>query len=228
MRYSRTSRAFLSQKKLLGNIFPSVARLPLAIALLDILLPPRYDFTMQGRALWITGLPGSGKSTVADAVQQRHPDVVILRMDELRKVITPNPTYSDQEREVAYRSLVYLAKTLSGLGHDVIIDATGNLRRWRDLARELIPAFSEVYLRCSLETCAAREKQRTETHGAPRDIYEKGRAGWPVPGITAPYEEPLTPEVTIDAGKVSATEAAETISRLLLHTLQERQEKKER
>jgi adenylylsulfate kinase len=181
---------------------------------------------MQGRALWITGLPGSGKSTVADAVRQRHPDVVILRMDDLRKVITPNPTYSDQEREVAYRSLVYLAKTLSGLGHDVIIDATGSLRRWRDLARELIPAFAEVYLRCSLETCEAREKQRTATHGAPRDIYEKGRTGWPVPGITAPYEEPLAPEVTIDTAKVSADKAADTISRFLLRTAEEWQGKK--
>ena len=182
---------------------------------------------MQGRALWITGLPGSGKSTVAEAVQQRHPHIVILRMDELRKVITPNPTYSDQEREVAYRSLVYLAKTLSGLGHDVIIDATGNLRRWRDLARELIPAFTEIYLLCSVDTCAAREKKRTETHGAPRDIYEKGKAGWPVPGITAAYEEPLTPEMTIDTGKVSATEAAEAISRFLLRAAEQRQEKNE-
>jgi len=180
---------------------------------------------MQGRVLWITGLPGSGKSTVADLVKQLHPDVVILRMDELRKVVTPNPTYADQEREVAYRSLVYLAKTLSGLGHDVIIDATGNLRRWRDLARQLIPAFSEAYLRCSLETCAAREQQRTETHGAPRDIYEKGKAGWPVPGITAPYEEPLTPEVTIDTGTVSAAEAAAVLSRLLLGTAEEREMK---
>ncbi len=183
---------------------------------------------MQGRVIWITGLPGSGKSTVAEAVKQRLPDIVILRMDELRKVITPNPTYSNQEREVAYRSLVYLAKTLSGLGHDVIIDATGNLRRWRDLARDLIPAFAEVYLRCSLETCAAREKQRTETHGAPRDIYEKGRTGWPVPGVTAPYEKPLTPEVTIDTGTVSAAEAAETITAFLLHTAVQRREKNER
>jgi len=182
---------------------------------------------MQGRTLWITGLPGSGKSTVAEAVKQRLPGVFILRMDELRKVITPNPTYSAQEREVAYRCLVYLAKTLSGLGHDVIIDATGNRRKWRDLARELIPAFSEIYLRCSLETCAAREKQRTETHGAPRGIYEKGKEGWPVPGITAPYEEPLTPELTIDTGKVSAAEAAERITNFFLRSAEKQQEQSE-
>ena len=170
---------------------------------------------MQGRVLWITGLPGSGKSAVADAVKQQAPDIVILRMDELRKVITPNPAYSPEERDIAYRSLVYLAKTLAGLGHDVIIDATGNLRKWRELARELIPSFYEIYLRCPLDVCMAREQQRTDTRGAPENIYQKGRAGWPVPGFTAPYEEPLKPELTIDTRKVSAQEAAEAIRTIL-------------
>lgn len=170
---------------------------------------------MQGKVLWITGLPGSGKSTVADAVKQRCPDFIILRMDELRKIVTPVPSYSDDEREMVYRCLVYLAKTLSELGHDVIIDATGNLRKWRDLAREMIPSFAEVYLTCSLETCAEREKQRKDTHGAPRAIYEKGTAGWPVPGVNVPYEEPLNPDVTIDTEEFSAAEAADAISRIL-------------
>jgi len=167
---------------------------------------------MSGMVLWITGLPGSGKSTVADAVKQKHSDFIILRMDDLRKIVTPQPTYSETEREMAYRSLIYTAKILSQLGHDVLIDATGNLRQWRDLARETIPLFAEVYLECSLETCSQREEQRTETHGAPRGIYRKGLAGWPVPGVNAPYEEPLHPEVVIDAEKITAAEAAELIA----------------
>lgn len=166
---------------------------------------------MQGKVVWLTGLPGSGKSTVADAVKQLRPHIVILRMDELRKVVTPVPTYSEEEREMVYRCIVYLAAILSGLGHDVIIDATGNLRRWRDLARELIPSFAEVYLTCSLQVCEAREKQRKHTRGAPRNIYEKGAAGWPVPGISAPYEEPLSPELTIDTATSSADDAAALI-----------------
>lgn len=167
---------------------------------------------MQGKVIWITGLPGSGKSTVADAVRQLRPQVIILRMDELRKIVTPVPTYSEDEREMVYRCIVYLAKTLSDLCHDVIIDATGNLRRWRDLARELIPSFAEVYLACPLTVCEAREKQRKETHGAPVNIYEKGKTGWPVPGISAPYEEPLSPEMTIDMLRFSAAAAADMIS----------------
>jgi len=158
---------------------------------------------MSGIAIWITGLPGSGKSTVADALKKAHPEFVILRMDELRKIVTPDPTYSDSEREIVYRSLVYLAKTLTELGHNIIIDATGNLRRWRELARQLIPIYVEVYLRCPIEWCIEREKQRLEAHEAPKDIYKKGAAGWPVPGIVVPYEEPMNPEIVMDTDKTS-------------------------
>lgn len=108
---------------------------------------------MSGIAIWITGLPGSGKSTVANEVKKVHPEFIILRMDELRKIVTPEPTYSDAEREIVYRTIVYLAKKLTEHGHDVIIDATGNLRRWRELARQLIPRYAEVYLKCPIEIC---------------------------------------------------------------------------
>jgi adenylylsulfate kinase len=158
---------------------------------------------VSGIALWITGLPGSGKSTVADALKNTHPEFTILRMDELRKVVTPEPTYSDSEREIVYRALVFLAKKLTELGHHVAIDATGNLRRWRDLARGIIPKYIEVYLRCPLELCMKREKLRLERREAPKDIYKKGTEGWPVPGMVVPYEEPLSPEIVIDTDKTS-------------------------
>jgi adenylylsulfate kinase len=162
-------------------------------------------------ALWITGLPGSGKSTVADAFKKAHPEFIVLRMDELRKVVTPEPTYSDLEREIVYRALVFLAKKLTEIGHPVIIDATGNLRRWRDLARGLIPKFREVYIRCPLELCVERERKRLERHGAPKDIYKKGAGGSPVPGIVVPYEEPLNPEIIIDADKTSPEDSVARI-----------------
>ena len=170
---------------------------------------------MDGTVLWITGLPGSGKSTITEAVRRRHPGFIILRMDDLRKVVTPRPSYADAERDIVYRSLVYLAKILSSLGHDVIIDATGNLRQWRDLAREQIPSFAEVFLTCSLDLCRKREAERTETHGAPKDIYRKGREGWPVPGVSVPYEEPLAPEITIDTGTMPIEEGIALITAYL-------------
>ena len=158
---------------------------------------------MSGIALWITGLPGSGKSTVADALKKARPEYTILRMDELRKVVTPNPSYSESERELVYRSLIFFAQKLTDLGHDVIIDATGNLRKWRELARELIPRYAEVYLRCPIDLCREREKERLKTYDAPRDIYKKGAEGWPVPGIGVPYEEPANPEIQADTEKTS-------------------------
>src|SRR5512135_3306603 len=167
---------------------------------------------MGGIAVWITGLPGSGKSSIADALKERLSGFVVLRMDELRKIVTPRPSYSDEERDVVYRSLVFLTKELTVLGHDVIIDATGNLRRWRELARSLIPGYVEVYLKCPIDECRKRELQRRDTRGAPKDIYKKGGEGWPVPGVNAPYEEPVSPEIVMDAEKTSVEDAADKIS----------------
>lgn len=166
---------------------------------------------ITGRVFWITGMPGSGKSTIADEIKKEFPDFVIIRMDDLRKIVTPLPTYSDSERDMVYRSIVYIAKILSELGHNVIIDATGNLRIWRDLARRLIPDFYEIYLKCSLPVCIDRESSRRERYGAPEDIYKKGREGWPVPGLTAPYEEPLNPEITINTEKISVSESVKIV-----------------
>jgi adenylylsulfate kinase len=157
--------------------------------------------------LWITGLPGSGKSTVASAVKEKTPDSVMIRMDELRRIVTPQPTYSDSEREYVYRSLVYTAKTLYENGHTVIIDATGNRKAWRELARKLIASFIEVYLQCPIEICEKREGARIDTHAAPRKI---------VPGINVPYEESERPDITIiDTEKDSPADATEKIMNVL-------------
>lgn len=136
-------------------------------------------------------------------------------MDELRKLATPEPTYSEAERETIYRALIYTAKTLSSLGHDAAIDATGNLRRWRELARREIAPFAEVYLRCPLDVAIRREKKRMKRRGAPAGIYAKAKAGWPVPGVAAPYEEPLAPELVIDTDRTGIRESARLIDGLL-------------
>ena len=168
---------------------------------------------MHGLVLWITGLPGSGKSTIADAVKKARPNFALLRMDDLRKIVTPQPTYSEAERDIVYRSIVSSAKVLAELGHDVLIDATGNLRRWRDLAREIIPHYAEVYLKCPIETCQKRESLRKDTRSAPINIYKKAGEGWPVPGISAVYEVPLHPEIVIETDDTSVEDAVAIILR---------------
>ena len=165
--------------------------------------------------IWITGLPGSGKSTVASALKEEIPDSVILRMDELRKIVTPEPAYSDEEREHVYRALVYTAKTLHDLGHNVIIDATGNRKSWRQLARDLVPGYYEIYLKCPMALCMEREKTRLNTHAAPAGIYEKAKAGRPVPGVNVPYEEPDKAELIVYTAKESPEQAAVKIIEML-------------
>jgi len=170
---------------------------------------------MSGFTIWITGLPGSGKSALCDGLIEREPAMVLLRMDNLRKIATPAPSYSAEERDILYRSLVFMAKTLNDLGHEVIIDATANMRKWREAARGLIPAYAEVYLRCPLDTCREREQARRDARGAPRGIYEKAMGGWPVPGVSVPYEEPLGAELTLDTDRTSMEECVSETMKLI-------------
>jgi adenylylsulfate kinase len=155
-------------------------------------------------AIWITGLPASGKTVLARrTAAELHAageTVIVLELDEIRRVVTPSPTYSDTERDVVYRALVYMASALTASGIPVIIDATAHRRSWRALARELIPRFAEVQLVCPLGLCRERERVRAEGY-APRDIYARaGGRGSVVPGVDVPYEPALRPELTIDTG----------------------------
>lgn len=168
--------------------------------------------------LWITGLPGSGKSTILKelspllAAAGIHP--VVLSLDHLRHLITPAPTYSEQERDIVYRALAVMAQLLVTEGRrQVIIDATANRRAWRDLARQLIADFAEIHIHCPLETCRAREAMR---RGQPveKDLYRRAAAGTlpgAMPGVTATYEAPEDPELRVPSDRLSPRQAAERI-----------------
>lgn len=156
-------------------------------------------------AIWITGPPGSGKSTlargVAEGLAARGTAVRVLELDAIRKVLTPAPTYSAEERDVVYRALVHMATLLTEAGVPVIVDATAHRRAWRDLARAAIPRFAEVQLRCPPQLCRERERSRPPGH-APRGIYERaGRPGAMVPGVDVAYEEARAPELTVDTAR---------------------------
>ncbi|MBS7622454.1 adenylyl-sulfate kinase [Candidatus Bathyarchaeota archaeon] len=176
----------------------------------------------EGWAVWVTGLPGSGKSTTAnllrEALSKRGIQSQILSSDALRKSLTPKPTYTLQERDIVYRAITFITKILTDNGLNVIIDATGNMRRYRDVCRAQVNRFIEVYLKCPLEVCMEREESRKETFQAPRGIYLKARAGESrnVPGLGAPYEPPENPEVIADSQNQSPEEIVQLIVARLL------------
>jgi len=123
-------------------------------------------------AVWITGLPASGKSTLARALAEelagRGTRVCILESDALRKILTPAPTYEEEERDTFYGAVAHFAGILAAHGVPVVIDATGNRRAYRDRARGRIPNFLEVYVECPLPVCLSRD---------PKGIYRRGIEG---------------------------------------------------
>jgi len=166
----------------------------------------------EGWAVWLTGLPSSGKSTIAKALARRLEElsvrVQILETDELRKVLTPNPRYTEEERDFFYNAMVYIGTLLVKNGVNVIFDATANRRRYRDRARKQIRRFAEVYVKCPLKVCMERDV---------KGIYKaalEGRAKT-VPGLQAPYEEPLNPEVVVETDRMTVEECVERILREL-------------
>ena len=173
--------------------------------------------TKDGWCVWVTGLPGSGKSVVSEALltllNQEGIPAQLLSSDALRKVMAPKPSYSLQERGIVYATLVYIAELLTRNAVNVVIDATGNLRSYRDNARKQIPKFAEAYLECPLDVCMHREANRGRTYHAPKRIYTralKGKAPT-VPGVGQPYEPPLNPEITIDTTRHNPQQSAKQI-----------------
>lgn len=167
-------------------------------------------------AVWFTGLPGSGKTAVASRtaalLKKKDIDVKILQLDEIRRVLTPTPKYTDDERNIVYASLGYMAKLLTERGVNVFIDATANKRKYRDTARKIIPQFAEVFIRCPLEICMEREARRKAVF-SPKGIYKKAtKLGATVPGVNIPYEEPLNPEIIIDSDKMKPDESARKVA----------------
>lgn len=163
-------------------------------------------------AIWITGLPASGKSTIARALKPQLEasglTVEVLESDEVRRVLTPEATYARAERELFYRALALMGAKLVAHGVTVIFDATATKRAYRDFARMLIPRFIEVAVECPLETCMQRDYKGT---------YQRGQRGESstVPGLQEPYEAPLHPDLTVDTTKMLVNEAVQNIVALV-------------
>ncbi|MFQ5989529.1 MAG: adenylyl-sulfate kinase [Candidatus Methylomirabilales bacterium] len=166
-----------------------------------------------GFAVWITGLPASGKSTVATALARelstRGIDVAVLESDALRRIFTPDPRYSEEERDIFYGAMTHVGQLLTEHGVPVIFDATANRRAYRDRARQHIPRFVEVYVDCPLDVCMNRD---------PKGIYHKAQQGeaTTVPGLQSAYEPPENPEVRVRGDREAPEMAARRVVAILM------------
>jgi len=161
----------------------------------------------QGFAVWITGIPASGKSSITrelvGKLNERGVLPAVLESDTLRTILTPEPTYSPEERDRFYLQMAQLGEMLCQEGIPVIFDATANLREYRNHARSRISSFLEVLVECPLELCRKRD---------PKGIYAAADQGktLSVPGFQASFEPPLKPDVVVD-GRQDPRINAETI-----------------
>ena len=159
--------------------------------------------------LWFTGLSGSGKSTLANAVEmllfrkgfQTH----ILDGDNVRMGLNSDLGFSPDDRKENIRRISEVANLFSQAGTIVCTAFISPYRKSRKTAREIIGEdFVEVYVEAPLETCEARD---------PKGLYKKARSG-EIPnftGISAPYEVPRSPEITVNTGEYSVEECATRI-----------------
>jgi adenylyl-sulfate kinase len=166
-----------------------------------------------GCVVWLTGLPASGKSTVAALVERglraRGAKVEVLDGDSVRRSLSKGLGFSKEDRDTNIRRIAFVADVLARNGVCVIAAAISPYRATRDEARALIgDRFIEVYLKASPAECARRD---------PKGLYAKALRG-ELPRFTSvsdPYEEPLEPELVLDTERETPKESAERVLALL-------------
>lgn len=151
----------------------------------------------KGKVIWLTGLSGAGKSTIANALEVAlHGDgrrTYLLDGDNVRQGLNKDLGFTDAERVENIRRVAEVARLMMDAGLVVITAFISPFRREREMARDLIGAdnFLEVYVNTSLEVCESRD---------PKGLYKKARKGElpNLSGIGSPYEPPESPGVVVD------------------------------
>jgi adenylylsulfate kinase len=177
--------------------------------------PDRERLIQQkGVVIWFTGLSSSGKSTIARAVEERlfeggHLSYV-LDGDNIRHGLNKNLGFSPEDREENIRRIGEVAKLFADAGLITMTAFISPYRKDRDLNRGLLQEgeFIEVFVKVSLDVAEQRD---------PKGLYKKARNGEikEFTGISAPYEEPLNPELTLDTDKLTLTQCQDEVIRYL-------------
>lgn len=168
----------------------------------------------RGVVLWFTGLSGSGKSTVASAVEQRLNAMgrltYILDGDNVRHGLNGDLGFSDADRQENIRRVGHVSKLFWDANVITLVSFISPFRAERKLARDLVGAdFVEVFVDAPLELCEKRDV---------KGLYKKARAG-EIPaftGISSPYEAPENPEIWLKTGEESLEADVEKVLQFLL------------
>jgi adenylylsulfate kinase len=167
----------------------------------------------QGFTLWLTGLPRSGKSTVAGLVAGRLRSLGVERIevldgDVVREGLCKDLGFSRADRTENIRRIALVSKLLTRNGVAVVVAAISPYREDRELAREEIQSFVEVWAKASVDACAERDY---------KGLYEKARRGeiTNLTGVNDPYEEPEDADLVLDTENDSPEASAEQVMALL-------------
>ncbi|MDR4507062.1 MAG: adenylyl-sulfate kinase [Candidatus Brocadiaceae bacterium] len=171
----------------------------------------------KGVTIWLTGLSGSGKSTIAvelehALIENKH-QAYILDGDNIRHGLNKNLGFSPEDRAENIRRIGEVAKLFTDANIITITAFISPYREDRDNVRKLLEEgeFIEIYVTCPLDVCEKRDT---------KGLYKKARAGElkEFTGISAPYEEPTNPELTVDTSKMTVEES----TRAILNYLEEK------
>ena len=174
----------------------------------------------RGAVVWLTGLSGSGKSTIAQALERElfiramHP--YVLDGDNIRHGLNSNLGFAPEDRVENIRRVSEVAKLMADAGNVVITAFISPYRadrqRARSIAMEGNAEFIEVFVDAPLEVCEERD---------PKNLYKKARAGEirEFTGIDAPYESPVDPEIVVQTNQQSVEESVASILERLLPRL---------
>ncbi len=164
--------------------------------------------------VWFTGLSGSGKSTIANALEQRlnqlQKHTYLLDGDNIRLGLNKGLTFSDEDRVENIRRIGEVAKLFVDSGTIVLSAFISPFRKDREIVKELVEEdeFIEVYVDTPLAVCESRD---------PKGLYKKARAG-EIPnftGISSPYEAPLSADITIQTDSLDIDSSVEKIINFL-------------
>ena len=164
----------------------------------------------KGQVLWLTGLSGSGKSTIANALEKQlyaeGKKTYVLDGDNIRHGLNKDLGFTDKDRVENIRRVAEVAKLMCDAGLIVITAFISPFRAEREMARSLFQSgeYKEIFISTPLKIAEQRD---------PKGLYKKARSG-EIPnftGINSPYEKPIKPELTIDTSKTSVTQSVKKI-----------------